>query len=275
MNILFVCTGNTCRSPMAEGYLRSLNIENINTSSCGLASDGSPASKNSVLALAEIGIDIKNHFSKQITEESIAWADKIICMSASHKRILEDIGVKNISVLGNGISDPYGGDIDTYRLCRDQIVSELDKLFLNIRIIPLEHRHINDIARLEKVCFSTPWTTDSIVDAFAHGTNFFVAENNSTVLGYAGLSAILDEGYVTNIAVFPEFRNRGVATALINKLFSFAKENRLSFISLEVRPSNLEAVTLYEKLGFKQEGRRKNFYENPKEDALILTKRFD
>lgn len=275
MNILFVCTGNTCRSPMAEGYLNAKNIKNLNVSSCGLFADGSAVSKNSADAMSEIGIDISSHISKQITKEDIENADRIICMSPSHKQALENIGVTNAEVLGDGISDPYGCGLDVYRLCRDEIIKEIDKLFPNVTVSQIEHRHIKEIAKLEKECFSTPWSEQTIEDAFKTGTRFFVAEKNNSVLGYVGISAILDEGYITNVAVFPEVRQQGVASALLNSLFEFAKENSLSFISLEVRESNNAAISLYQKFGFKTEGKRKNFYSAPQEDALIMTKRFD
>ena len=275
MNILFVCTGNTCRSPMAEGYLRAKNTQNINAFSCGLFADGSPVSQNSALAMDEIQIDISSHISKQITKADIENADRIICMSPSHKQTLESIGVTNAEVLGGGIFDPYGQDLESYRLCRDQIIKEIDKLFPNVTVSQIEHRHIKEIARLEKECFSTPWSEQTIEDAFKTGTRFFVAQKDNSVLGYVGISAILDEGYITNVAVFPEARQQGVASALLNSLFKFAKENSLSFISLEVRESNNAAISLYQKFGFKTEGKRKNFYSAPQEDALIMTKRFD
>jgi ribosomal-protein-alanine N-acetyltransferase len=275
MNILFVCTGNTCRSPMAEGYLRAKNTQNINASSCGLFADGSPVSQNSALAMDEIQIDISSHISKQITKADIENADRIICMSPSHKQTLESIGVTNAEVLGGGIFDPYGQDLESYRLCRDQIIKEIDKLFPNVTVSQIEHRHIKEIARLEKECFSTPWSEQTIEDAFKTGTRFFVAQKDNSVLGYVGISAILDEGYITNVAVLPEARQQGVASALLNSLFEFAKENSLSFISLEVRESNNAAISLYQKFGFKTEGKRKNFYSAPQEDALIMTKRFD
>lgn len=270
MNILFVCTGNTCRSPMAEGYLKSKNIP---CSSCGLCADGSPVSKNSALVMAETGIDISHHISRQITAEDINNADKIICMSHSHAKVLKQICGDKVSVLGDGIADPYGGDINAYRNCRDQIIKELDKLFL-IKINPAEKQHIKDIAQLEKECFSTPWSENTIEDAFEHGTKFFVAQKNNEVLGYLGISVVLDEGYITNVAVFPKTRRLGVASKLLEYLIDFAKKNRLSFISLEVRESNLSAISLYKKFGFENSGLRKNFYENPKENAIIMTKRF-
>lgn len=281
MNILFVCTGNTCRSPMAEGYLKSKGIEGVTVLSRGLAADGSPVSLNSKTAMDEAGIDIGSHISKQITADDINKADKIICLSPSHKAVLLSAGVpeNKLYILGDGISDPFGGSIETYRRCRDEIFAAIDILikdgfFGNISVIPIEQRHIKEIARLEEICFSEPWSEEGILEAYRLGTKFFAAEADKKLIGYIGIKAVIDEGYITNIAVFPRFRRRGVAKALLNKVFEFAKEKGLSFVSLEVRPSNTEAVSLYEKTGFREEGRRKNFYRLPLEDALIMTKRF-
>lgn len=281
MNILFVCTGNTCRSPMAEGYLKSKGIEGVTVLSRGLAADGSPVSLNSKTAMDEAGIDIGSHISKQITADDINKADKIICLSPSHKAVLLSAGVpeNKLYILGDGISDPFGGSIETYRRCRDEIFAAIDILikdgfFGDISVIPIEQRHIKEIARLEEICFSEPWSEEGILEAYRLGTKFFAAEADKKLIGYIGIKAVIDEGYITNIAVFPEFRRRGVAKALLNKVFEFAKEKGLSFVSLEVRPSNTEAVSLYEKTGFREEGRRKNFYRLPLEDALIMTKRF-
>lgn len=281
MNVLFVCTGNTCRSPMAEGYLRSKGIDGVTVLSRGLVCDGSPVSLNSKTAMAEVGIDISGHISRQITDRDIIKSDKIICLSPSHKAVLLSAGVpqEKLYILGKGISDPFGGDITVYRRCRDEIFAAIDALikdgfFSNIKIIPLEQRLIKDIARLEALCFSEPWSEEGILEAYRLGTKFFIAENSKQLLGYIGIKAVIDEGYITNVAVYPQYRGIGVATALINKVFDFAKEKGLSFASLEVRASNTAAVSLYEKTGFKEEGRRKDFYRLPREDALIMTKRF-
>lgn len=281
MNILFVCTGNTCRSPMAEGYLRSKKLDGVTVLSRGLACDGSPVSLNSETAMAEVGIDISGHISRQITDRDIKDADKIICLSPSHRAVLLSAGVpqEKLYILGKGISDPFGGDITVYRRCRDEIFAAIDELqkdgfFGNICIVPLEERHIKDIAKLEALCFSEPWSEEGILEAYRLGTKFFVAESDKNLMGYIGIKAVIDEGYITNVAVYPNYRGIGVATALINKVFDYAKEKGLSFVSLEVRASNTAAVSLYEKTGFKEEGRRKDFYRLPREDALIMTKRF-
>ena len=100
-----------------------------------------------------------------------------------------------------------------------------------------------------------------------------VQEDDGQVLGYAGLHDIVGEGYVDNIAVFPQFRGQGIGEALTRALIEYMRCAALEFLTLEVRASNLPAISLYEKLGFRQEGRRKNFYRHPTEDARIMTLR--
>lgn len=281
MNILFVCTGNTCRSPMAEGYLKSLKLENVTVKSKGLSANGESVSENSVLAMKEIGIDIGGQVSEQLDLYDTAWADKIICMSESHKTVLcLYADAKKVSVLGDGVPDPFGQELAAYKKCREYITNAIDSLvsqdfFSEMQVTAIEREHITAIAELEKICFSQPWSIDALLDAYKNGTKFFVCTKSKKVLGYIGISCILDEGYITNIAVFPEHRKKGVGTALLNRVFALARDMDLSFVSLEVRESNTVAIALYEKLGFKTECKRKNFYDNPKEHADIMTKRFE
>ena len=128
------------------------------------------------------------------------------------------------------------------------------------------------IAEIEKECFSVPWSEQAVLDSANSGCTFVLFEKDGCPIGYAGLQAVLDEGYITNIAVKKAFRRQGVAEALLQELFK-KLDDEVCFISLEVRNSNLAAVNLYEKLVFEKEGIRKNFYSAPLEDALIMTKR--
>ncbi len=280
MNILFVCTGNTCRSPMAEGYLDSLNLPDVKAESRGISAEGGSLSKNALEVMLEKGIDLSGDISAQLTSADLMWADKILYMSPSHFTVLRLYVPENkLFMLGNGISDPYGGDIEVYRKCRDEIFVAIDNLkadgfFDETVILKADDRHITDIAFLEKECFSLPWSEKTIKDAMDTGTLFFVAKSGEKTVGYIGISCILDEGYITNIAVSEKYRKKGIGTALLNRVFSEASDKQLSFVSLEVRESNQNAISLYTTLGFKEEGKRKNFYDNPKEDAIILTKRF-
>ena len=145
-----------------------------------------------------------------------------------------------------------------------------------IRIVPMNADHLEDLERLERICFSRPWSKRMLGEELENQcAAFLVAEDeNGTVLGYAGLLVMLDEGYITNVAVFPEYRRLGVAAKIIEVYMNFAAANDLAFLTLEVRPSNEAAIALYRRFGFEEVGRRKNYYDLPKEDALILTRYF-
>lgn len=129
-----------------------------------------------------------------------------------------------------------------------------------------------DIAELEKECFSSPWSQNAILDSAKNDTDFFVCCENEKIVGYAGIQIVLDEGYVTNVAVTGSHRGNGIGGRLVDTLIRHGQEKNLSFISLEVRSSNFSAISLYSKRGFIEVGKRKNFYEKPTEDAIIMTK---
>lgn len=130
------------------------------------------------------------------------------------------------------------------------------------------------VSRLEEQTFSMPWTADSFLQMIEkEDTAYFVAEEDGQILGGCGLLLIAGEGNITNVAVAPEARRRGIATGLLTFLFSEGDRAGLTAYTLEVRVSNRAAIALYEKLGFVCEGIRPNFYEKPREDAMIMWKR--
>ena len=133
--------------------------------------------------------------------------------------------------------------------------------------------HVAQIAQLEKLCFSDPWSENSIASELENRLSLWlVALENEKVVGYVGSQSVLGESDMMNIAVHPEHRRKGIAEALVTALVAELTARGNHSLMLEVRPSNTPAVTLYEKLGFFQVGRRPNYYRNPKEDALILRK---
>ena len=149
---------------------------------------------------------------------------------------------------------------------------------MNIKIVPMTADHLEELEKLERICFSRPWSRKMLAEELDNEcAAFLVAEDAVTgkVVGYAGLLVVADEGYITNVAVFPEYRRQGIAAQIIQVFINFAMGNRLAFLTLEVRPSNAAAIALYQGFGFEEVGRRKNYYDLPKEDALILTREFD
>ena len=143
-------------------------------------------------------------------------------------------------------------------------------------IVPMARSHISQIAALERECFSDPWSESLLEDAlFDEQASFIVAEDGEegNILGYAGLHAVLDEGYIDNIAVAPEARRHRVASAQQDVFCRFGAVN-LAFLTLEVRKSNTAAIALYEKHGFQQMGLRPGYYQHPREDAIIMTREF-
>ena len=146
---------------------------------------------------------------------------------------------------------------------------------MEYNIVPMDRSHIEQIAALERQCFSTPWSEAALEEELYNPqASFIVAEGpGEQVLGYAGLQVILDEGYIANIAVRPDVRRQGIAGALLDVYCRFGQVN-LAFLTLEVRASNAPAIALYRKYGFQQAGLRKNYYDRPREDGVIMTREF-
>ena len=145
-----------------------------------------------------------------------------------------------------------------------------------VRIVPMTADHLDEAAALERVCFSDPWSRNMLAGEPDNALAAFLAALDGTgaVVGYAGLQVVLDEGYILNIAVRPDCRRQQIASQLLEVFINFAQGNRLSFLTLEVRASNAPAIALYERWGFAEAGRRRNYYEHPREDAVIMTREF-
>ena len=144
-------------------------------------------------------------------------------------------------------------------------------------IIPMTSAHLDQVAEIEKMCFSDPWSRRMLSEHLENecAATLVAQGSDGTVLGYAGLLVILDEGYITNVAVRPDYRRQGIAGELLNVFRRFAEGNKLAFLTLEVRESNAPARALYEKNGYKEVGVRKNYYDHPKENAIIMTLEFE
>lgn len=140
-----------------------------------------------------------------------------------------------------------------------------------IQIVPMDERHLPALAEIERACFHAPWSENALREELGKGLFLVAEDENQTVCGYVGCQTVLDEGYITNVAVSPDFRRQGIARALIAELTAKAGENKLAFVTLEVRESNAPAIALYTGAGFVPVGKRKNFYSNPAENAVLMT----
>lgn len=143
-----------------------------------------------------------------------------------------------------------------------------------IRVTDAGLCHIDAIEAMEKQCFSVPWTREMLIKQLPDDMHIFLAavDNNGEAVGYVGLMYVLDEGYISNVAVSPERRRQGIGDMLIEELILRTRSKKLSFVTLEVRESNLAAQRLYKKHGFAEVGRRRKYYERPTEDAILMTR---
>ena len=145
-----------------------------------------------------------------------------------------------------------------------------------IRLTEMKAEHVPQVAELERICFADPWSEKSIASELNNIWSYWlVALWDETVIGYIGSQSSCDETDVMNVAVHPDHRRKGIAESLIGCLVTELKNRGSHALMLEVRASNAPAIALYEKLGFRQVGLRKNYYRNPKEDALILRKEWE
>ncbi len=134
---------------------------------------------------------------------------------------------------------------------------------------------IERLEALERECFSLPWTRGQLISQLPDDMHVFLtAELNGETAGYVGMMHVIDEGYISNVAVAPEYRRRGIADALMGVLLARCEALSLTFVTLEVRRGNAPAIALYEKHGFVRVGKRRDYYELPREDAVLMTKFF-
>ena len=145
-----------------------------------------------------------------------------------------------------------------------------------MEIVKMTSAHVAAIAELEKLCFSDPWSENSISSELTSRLSYWlVALEGEQVVGYIGSQSVLGQSDMMNVAVHPDHRRKGIAEALILALSQALKTGGNQSLTLEVRASNAPAIALYEKLGFASVGRRPGYYRHPKEDALIMRKEWE
>ena len=142
--------------------------------------------------------------------------------------------------------------------------------------VKMNESHVRQIAELERLCFNDPWSENSIASELNNKLSLWlVALEDDKVVGYVGSQTVLGETDMMNVAVHPDYRKQGIGTGLIVGLIGELEKRGSHSLMLEVRVSNESAISVYQKLGFTEVGRRKNYYRNPKEDALILRKEWE
>ena len=145
---------------------------------------------------------------------------------------------------------------------------------MEIRLMTADH--VSQVAQLEKLCFRDPWSENSVASELNNPLSLWlVAVEGEKVAGYVGSQSVMGESDMMNVAVHPDFRRQGIGERLILELIDQLANRGNHSLTLEVRASNVSAIGLYRKLGFEQVGLRKNYYRNPKEDALILRKEWE
>lgn len=142
---------------------------------------------------------------------------------------------------------------------------------MNIRL--MMEQDLEQVSKIEKEIFSVPWSKKAFLDSLkSENTLYIVAEKDNSVAGYCGMYLSFGEGNITNVAVAPLYRRKKIAARMLDYILHLAKEKKITDVILEVRETNVPAIRLYEKIGFEEAGIRKNFYEKPVENALIMWK---
>jgi len=290
--VLFVCTGNTCRSPMCAALFNEKYSPgtSMRAFSAGLITDSSPISKNAADALSAYGISsdennpYKSHISHTVCEQDILDAEIVYGVSLAHalelkKRFPEY--AKKIQSFPIAISDPYGSGIAEYKKCLDDIACVLSLIFSRVpadisvnSVVIADSSMLDEILDIENASFTCPWSRKSFVEAFNSGniTVYAVKDENEAVAGFSCLLIIGAEAELLNIAVSQHHRRKGYADVLMKRMLNDCAAEKVESVYLEVRKSNVPAQSLYEKYGFISIGIRKKYYTNPAEDAVLMKK---
>ena len=138
-------------------------------------------------------------------------------------------------------------------------------------IRPMQETDIEAVVLIEQESFSIPWSKSAFIDEMSNEkAHYLVMEEDNRVIGYGGFWKILDEGHFTNLAITPEYRHRGLGKKLIEAMLNYGRTLGIDKVTLEVRETNENALRAYATLGFHIEGKRRRYYTNPDEDAMIM-----
>ncbi len=285
LKFLFVTAADVCRGPMCTVMFRDVldrfGVTDVEVSHAGMkVKTGGEAPMPAVAAALERrGLSAGGYRAVALTDEMLEDANFIICPTEGIVSSLTYAAESSrLFCLRGGVAEPGFGSDKTYDRLAYEIencITDLYQRRVEVRAVPMERNHIPRIAEIEKACFKKPWTEQMLIDELeVPGARFFTAvDSKGEVVGYVGANNNAGEVYLGDVAVLPSRAGTGIGTVLLNKLITVCIEENAEFISLEVRKSNLAGRRLYERCGFREVGKRPDFYSMPTEDAIVMTKR--
>jgi ribosomal-protein-alanine N-acetyltransferase len=291
--ILLVGYTDTSLMPLCAAVLNCMfaqkNWQDITVSSCGFwAVDGHGADPLMITAAGEMGLNLSSHGARSVKEELLQSATLVIPQDAMVLRGVKELLKSSNQKIGKitKLSPPKENTLEAYRESRQEVVAFCNRLLRKIAdqmrqqgeevvIRPITEKDVEQVAFLEQQCFSHPWSQEGVLAELEKENGCFVgAFYENRLVAYGSLVLTCGVGYINNIAVEKDHRQKGIGDALLTALEEFCVNQKAESITLEVRQSNTVAIGLYEKHDYLSVGLRRNFYRDPTEDGVIMTKTF-